>query len=491
MQARFTNTINFVLFMGLMSTAILAACSGEQPQVSETKTATSQPATSSPTVEVVSEIEAAPGSDGLGDPFFPQLGNGGYDVEHYTIELDVDVDENFIAGQTAVEAIATQDLSAFNLDFSGLEIKQVTVDGQEQEFSREGSELMVELASPIAEGIPFVVTIEYEGSPEPIVDPSAPLHLGWQTQPEGLFAVSEPSGSMNWYPVNNHPQDKATYTYRITVPEPYSVAANGLLEEQIDGEGITTYVWQMADPMASYLATVQISQYEVETETGPGGIPIRHYFPLDTSEQTRAAFEPVPEMLAFLEELIGPYPFDTYGVVALTEPTSWALETQTLSTFGSNRPPEFVVLHELAHEWFGNSVSPATWQDIWLNEGFAVYLSRMWEEFKGDPETFSRQMNLDYDALDRAQVGPPIPEEPRDMFTQAVYDRGGWTLHALRLTVGDETFREILQTYYDRFKYSTASTADFLEVVREIGGTEAADITEAWLTNPELPPAPQ
>jgi aminopeptidase N len=196
-------------------------------------------------------------------------------------------------------------------------------------------------------------------------------------------------------------------------------------------------------------------------------------------------------MLAFLEELIGPYPFDTYGVVALTEPTSWALETQTLSTFGSNRPPEFVVLHELAHEWFGNSVSPATWQDIWLNEGFAVYLSRMWEEFKGDPETFSRQMNLDYDALDRAQVGPPIPEEPRDMFTQAVYDRGGWTLHALRLTVGDETFREILQTYYDRFKYSTASTADFLEVVREIGGTEAADITEAWLTNPELPPAPQ
>ena len=114
----------------------------------------------------------------------------------------------------------------------------------------------------------------------------------------------------------------------------------------------------------------------------------------------------------------------------------------------------------------------------------------MWDEFNSDPETFSRQMRGAYDVLNNAQVGSPIPDEPRDMFTRAVYDRGAWTLHALRLTVGDEAFLEILRTYYDRFKYSTASTADFLEVVREIGGAEAAELTNAWLTDPELPPAP-
>jgi aminopeptidase N len=295
---------------------------------------------------------------------------------------------------------------------------------------------------------------------------------------------------MNWYPGNNHPQDKATYTFRITVPEPYMVAANGLLKEQIDNKDTTTYVWQMDDPMASYLATVHIGQYEVETEQGPGDLPIRHYFPVEASELAKAAFEPVPEMLAFLEDLIGPYPFDAYGVVMLTEPTRWALETQTLSTFGANRPPEEVVLHELAHEWFGNSVSLATWQDIWLNEGFAVYLSRMWDEYNSDPETFNRQMNMAYDVLDNRRVGSPIPDQPGDMFTQAVYDRGAWTLHALRLAVGDEAFIEILRTYYDRFQHSTASTADFLNVVGEIGGAEAAELTNAWLTDPELPPVP-
>jgi aminopeptidase N len=480
------------LFGGLALMAIMAACSGEQPQIRETDTVTSLSATPLATQveELVSAVDAAPGTDGLGDPLFSQLGNGGYDVDHYTIELDVAVEKNFISGKTTIEATTTQDLSAFNLDFAGLEVKQLEVDGQEEEFSREGSELTVELAEPIAEGTPFVVTVHYEGVPEPIADPSAPLRLGWQTQREGLFVVSEPSGSMNWYPGNNHPLDKATYTYRITVPEPYVVAANGLLAEQIDNEGTTTYVWQMDDPMASYLATVHIGQYEVETEQGPGELPIRHYFPLDTPEQARAAFEPVAEMITFLEDLIGPYPFDAYGVVMLTEPTGWALETQTLSTFGANRPPEEVVFHEIAHEWFGNSVSPATWQDIWLSEGFAVYLSRMWDEYNSDAETFNRQMSIAYDVLDNVRVGSPIPDEPRAMFSRAVYDRGAWTLHALRLAVGDETFVEILRTYYERFQYSTASTADFLEVVGEIGGAEAAELTNAWLTDPELPPAP-
>lgn len=436
-------------------------------------------------------LVGSPGSSGVGDPFYPLLGNGGFDVQHYTIDLDVDVDSGAINGSMLMDARALQDLSMFNLDMQGLEIYTTVVDGKPAEWTRSGSELTIQPVESIGNGNSFTTKVEYGGLPELIEDPGVPfLPLGWQPQTDGFFAVSEPSGSMNWYPVNNHPTDKASYTFRITTPDPYMAVANGILIETIEGDGETTYVWQANDPTASYLVTAHIGRYEVESELGPDGVPIRNYFFEGTPEDVKSDFDATAEMMAFMNDLIAPYPFEVYGVVLLDHPTSWALETQTLSTFSPGFTSEGVVFHELMHQWFGNSVSPATWQDIWMNEGFATYFTQLWGEHNNGVKWLDTTMNQMYDAMVARETPAPIPETVEQMFSSASYSRGAWTLHALRRTVGDELFFDILRQYYERYQYGTASTQDFIEVAAEIGGTEAVEVLTAWLYEPAVPPRP-
>jgi aminopeptidase N len=195
-------------------------------------------------------------------------------------------------------------------------------------------------------------------------------------------------------------------------------------------------------------------------------------------------------MIDFVSSLIAPYPFDAYGVVLLNKPIGWALETQTLSTFGSRGAAEHVVMHELAHQWFGNSVSPATWQDIWLNEGFATYFSSLWLEHQEGADALEAQMTSMYAFLDAVEAGPPASVTVEDLFGTSVYQRGAWTLHALRLEVGDELFFEILRTYYDRFQNFHAGTQDFIEVASEISNRDLSDFFDGWLFESELPPMP-
>ena len=435
--------------------------------------------------------DGRPGSAGLGDPFYPDMGNGGYDVLHYTIDLDIDIDQGAISGTTTIDASASQDLSAFNLDFFGLELTRVLVDGESADWIRAGSELTITPTQSISEGSSFSAEMAYHGVPRTIDDPGVPfLPLGWQPQQDGFFAVSEPSGSMNWYPVNNHPTDKATYSFEITTPDPYMAVANGLLTETIEEEGKTTYIWQAKDPMSSYLATVHVGRYEVESEEGPNGIPIRNYFYEGTPDEVKSDFDGIAEMMEFMNELIAPYPFEAYGVVLLDHPTSWALETQTLSTFGQSFTDEEVVFHELMHQWFGDSVSPATWQDVWMNEGFASYFTQLWGEHKNGGEWLERNMDQLYDAIAERDLPPPVPTEVGQMFSSSSYSRGAWTLHALRETVGDELFFDILKLFYQRYQYSTASTQDFIDVAVELGGAEAGNVLCAWLYSDEVPPRP-
>jgi aminopeptidase N len=439
----------------------------------------------SPTVELIS------GSAGLEDPFYPLLGNGGYDVQHYTIDLDVDNSSNEINGVVTIDAVANHDLDAFNLDLYGLEVFGVQINGHSATWTRSENEMTVVPSDRLLEGDGFFVEIDYGGNPETILDPGVPfLPLGWQIQDENIFAVSEPSGAMNWYPVNNHPTDKASYTFRITVPDPFMAVANGLLVGTLEEDGRTTYIWEASDPMASYLSTVHIGLYDVEMEEGPDGLPIRNYFYEGTPEVVRRDFDRTADMIVFMNELIAPYPFEAYGVVLLKHDASWALETQTLSTFGQSFTDEQVVFHELMHQWFGNSVSPATWQDIWLNEGFATYFTQLWEENINGPEWLELNMDQMYDALVTRQIPPPIPEVVERMFASATYWRGAWILHALRLVAGDELFFEILRTYYDRFQNGAASTADFISVAAEIGGPEAEEVLNKWLYDPQVPDKP-
>jgi aminopeptidase N len=309
--------------------------------------------------------------------------------------------------------------------------------------------------------------------------------------------TSEPYGAAFWYPVNDHPKDKATYSFSITVPEPYVVATNGELIEVINENGMLTYKSVLNDRMASYLVTVHTGNFTLDETRQEGQVPVRCYFASRHFDTARPIFEDTSEMITFYEGIIGEYPFDVYGSVVLDFDLLFALETQTLTTYGTRILEDSVrtditLAHELVHEWFGNSVSLARWQDIWLNEGFATYLSLMWAaELYGDNVTQSLLNEWYYRISDPGflntapdAVGDPTPE---NLFHEAVYLRGALTLHALRQQVDDEVFFEIIRTYFQRFKDSNATVEAFIAVANEVSGEDLSDLFDAWLYQKAVP----
>lgn len=403
------------------------------------------------------------GSSGIGDAYFPLMGNGGYDVGHYSLDLAVDPRGAEISDARAtIDALATTDLCRFNLDFRGLTIEQILVNGTEAGWQRFGGELVVEPEQPIARGEQFTVDVTYHGLPDgrqidpvsvaiddlsgaqsatPLPEPSdlddglpfspfvfdrpllpepegTPLPGtvagmaggvssasdeiiggtvtaigGYFSTGESVFVAGEPFGAESWYPVNGHPADKATYTLRITVPAGYDVVANGQLVETIEGDERTTTVWESRDPMASYLVTFHAGDLDIERFEGANGLPYVLAFHPDTPEIQRAALRRLPEIVAYFEEVIGPYPFESAGATVVGAQIPFALETQTLPVYSMTLVPPgtspsqeeidqstVIVAHELAHQWFGDSVSVLRWEDIWLNEGFATYAQLLWLE---------------------------------------------------------------------------------------------------------------
>lgn len=439
-------------------------------------------------------LAQSPGGAGLGDSYYPTLGNGGYDVQHYDLNVLYDFDVRLLMGTATIEAVATQDLSAFNLDFRRLTIKQIRVNGAIAAYEHRGTELTVIPAQPIPAGATFTTVVLYEGIPG--MGSTQMTELGWTHHENGVFVAGEPAGASSWYPVNEHPLDKATYTIRVTAPAQYVVAANGLLKETIDRGAMRTFVWETDYPTASYLVTVGIGDFVIEEQEGPNGLPIRNYFPPDLAEAAAYDFGRTPQMIALFSSLFGPYPFEAYGVVVADAPIPFALETQTLSLFGrrhvdGERGEEITVAHELAHQWFGNSVSLADWADIWLNEGFAEYASYLWYEYLESREALDEVLHHFYNRLAESILPPPGSPPPDDLFNISVYVRGAMTLHALRARLGDEVFFRVLQTYYDRFKYSNATTGDFIAVAEEISGQQLDAFFDAWLYRLPLPPIPE
>jgi aminopeptidase N len=452
--------------------------------------------TSSPpaTSEAPSPDNPSPGAAGLGDSYYPDFGNGGYDALHYTIVLDVELGPNTIAAEVTMSALATQELTSINLDFVGLEIDVVSVDGAQAEFRRADGELTIYMPSPLSAGEAFSVTVSYHGTPGRGVDLGGrpEYEIGWGHYGEGVYVAGEPGGASSWYPVNEHPSDKATYEYHITVDEPNVVGANGLLQETIpQGNGETTYVWESAHPIASYLTTLAIGEFDVETSNSPDGVLIRNYFEESISQSSRDEFEVTGEMIDYFSSLFGPYPFEAYGVAVHDAPLGFALETQTLSVFGSWFINEEVIAHELAHMWFGDSVTLASWQDIWLNEGFAVYASWLWFEHSRGADEMDEIVRDYYEVMASFPHRPPADPGADNLFSDTVYTRGALVLQALRLEVGDAALFDILRTYHETFKYGNASTTDFIAVAEDVSGQDLGDFFQAWLYESVLPDIPQ
>jgi aminopeptidase N len=432
------------------------------------------------------------GLDSLGDPLYPQLGNSGYDAQHYTLDLAVNMETNVISGTATIRALATQDLDAFNLDLEGLEVGSVAVTGEQATVMRERGEMRVAPAGPLKANEEFTVVVAYRGVPEGSLLEGTPVTIGWTRYDKGVYVASEPSGASTWYPVNDHPCDKATYTMRIAVPDPYVVAANGLLKEMVEGGDTTTYVWESTQPMASYLVTVNIAEFTRQEQTSKAGVPIRNYFPARIADDVDDPFARTPEMVDYLGSIFGPYPFDAYGVVVADTNLGFALETQTLSLFGRgvatrNAEAEEVVVHELAHQWFGDSVSLESWRDIWLNEGFATYAQWLWLEQTEGRAAYNARIDEMHQVVNEEAPPPPGNPPADNLFNPGVYLRGGLTLHALRQQVGDAAFFNILKTYAERYKYGNASTNDFIALSEEVSGQKLEELFDAWLYAADMP----
>lgn len=442
------------------------------------------------------------GAEGIGDPHLPSAGNGGYETLHYEIVLDFDPASGVIDCVTTIDCKATQDLTSFSLDLSGLEVSAVTVDGRTAEYRRDGDELIVASPGMLATGAEFAVGVAYSGRPEPIRDADL-FWLGWQQVGNYVYTLDEPFGAATWYPVNDHPSDKATYTFRITAPKPYTAVANGVLIETVDQGADRTFTWDMRQPLASYLATISIGEYELQESRAPNGVLVRNYFASGLAGKAPPLFTPTGDMIAYFAEQFGPYPFDVYGVVVPMAATEAAMENQTISLFGTDllerlssgaTTRDVYLSHELAHQWFGNSVTITRWEDIWLNEGFSTYASWLWLEHDQGPQALQAMVDESLRML-RGQDYPPLTDPGDDLFSANVYRRGALALHAIRLTVGDAAFLDTLREWATRYQYGNATTEDFMALAGELApavpATQLSDLFHAWLFQEELPALPK
>lgn len=494
------NNLRIKLFFALMIAGTLA-CQTLVPSPTPTQIPTITKEASTPTSIPSTPSDPDAGSNGMGDSLYPQFGNGGYDVQSYVLDITIhDVATSDLTAVTTIQAKTTQELNSFNLDFIGFEITRIKVNDSDAEFERNGQELTITPSSPLENDQAFTVQVEYQGQPGEMESVALPFQTGWVTYDGGIFVLSEPDGSASFYPVNDHPLDKATYTFVVTVPDPWEVAANGVLTETTDNGDTSTYRFELRDPMASYLATINVHDFEVETMQSEGGVPIRNYYASGLPAEVRTPFQRQGEMIDYFSELYGPYPFEVYGALVMDTDFGAALENQTLSIFGQDmidlenvKTTEYVVAHELGHQWFGDSVSVADWSDIWLNEGFASYSEGLWVEHSQGKGAFERWVKNLYEEVSSYPQYYPPPGSPaaNDLFNGGVYLRGGLTLHALRVKIGDEAFFTTLKTYTGRYKNANASTEDFISVAEEISGEDLSGFFQGWLYEESIPPIPE
>ena len=429
----------------------------------------------------------------MGDPYHPSLGNTGIDALHYDLDLVYDPVTSVMEARAGIDLRAETDLAAFDLDLVGLAVETVTVNGAAPSYVVTGDEIEIELADPVVAGTPLRVEVAYGGPMEGATVLSAGFEVGWFSRPWGSFVVGEPDGARMWFPADDHPTDKATYTVAVTVPADLEVVATGVLTgtDVVDG-GRRRWTYEARDPTASYLLSVVVGDLELTAPVTTGGVVLRHA--LAPGTRGRGAVERTEEMIDFLSGWFGPYPFEAYGVVVVPEALGFGLENQTLSLLGPDlmadtAATERLLVHELAHQWAGNDVSVERWSDIWLNEGFATYAEWLWSEHTGAATTAELAAAKRAEALDGAYPSPLDPG-PDDMFAPTVYGRGALVLDALRLEMGDSAFADLVRTWIARHGGSSASTDDFLELTAEIGGAAAEEVAVAWLTSESVPEGP-
>ncbi|WP_109507387.1 M1 family metallopeptidase [Nocardioides speluncae] len=432
-----------------------------------------------------------PGSEGIGDPYFPKDGNGGYDVGHYDIRDTFRMSDSRLTGTTKLTARALHPLSRFNLDLV-LRPTSVKVNGTKAKFRKTSlRELQVTPAKPLWKGQSFTVEVAYVGYPSKIKWGSEQPFLANRHE---ALALNEPHSGAWWFAANEHPRDKATFDVKITAPKDRQVVSNGTLASRQTVGNQTTWRWRGAGKMATYLAFFAVGSYNIKSGTSNGlpyTLAVSRRLSKSQQDESMALLKRTPAVVKWLTKQLGPYPFKSTGGLTTGFSPGFALETQTRPVYQYWGGPEevYVVVHEQAHQWFGNSVSVRNWRDIWLNEGFATFMEARYNEGHGGPTAQRWMLNL-YNALPASDVFWDVkvarPGAGR-IFDQAIYFRGAMTVQALRHRIGNADFTRLVRTWLRQKANANGSVASFQQLAENVSGERLDGFFRAWLYSSDKP----
>ena len=445
----------------------------------------------------------APAPLGVGDRLFPELGNPGYDVRAYDIHFDYSGDNTEpLRARTTIEADVTAagGLPRFNLDFASGKVQSVRVDGHAAQHRDVNEDLVVTPAEPVRRGERMRVEIRH-------TSPTANAAKGgWIRTEDGLAMANQADAAHRVFPGNDHPSDKARFTFRVSAPSTLTVAAGGELTGRKRNGAGTEWTYRLAHPMATELAQVSIGRSHVRRTKGPHGLPLRDVMPRADRKRLEPWLARTPAQLVWLERRLGRYPFETYGLLIADAETGFELETQTLSLFEKKlftdaaSPAwyqESIMVHEAAHQWFGDSVSPHRWDDLWLNEGNATWYEWLYAAERSGPSLTSRVRDA-YKNSDswRKKFGPPArlhaarPGDKTDIFRKSVYDGSAVVLFALREKIGAVAFNRLQREWVALHRDGNASTNDYIALADKVSGKNLTAFLKDWLYGKKTPPMP-
>jgi aminopeptidase N len=441
------------------------------------------------------------------DPVYGDYGNASLDVLAYGLDLAWDPEAEELRGVATILIRAVADVTAITLDFARqYTVDSATVDGTAVTPQWDGDDLRVAHALDADERATLVVS--YRGRPAPVAMPSQrgdfAEGLGLRVTRDGeLWTMQEPYGASTWYPANDMPSDEAVYDIRVTVPANLSAVASGTflgvtpvrtsLVWPAGAGADRTFHWRSTDPVATYLTTLAIAEYTMLADESEDGVPLTYWLRTGEDEWYAPVLRRSPELLAWLSERFGPYPFPSGGVV-LVESTS-AMETQQMITFGGDlgRPGDLdsiaeVLLHEYAHHWFGNAVTPTDWTGLWLNEGWAMYCELLWvidEGLASEAAVLSWARSID--AQSRAAAGPPGRFDPDHFAESNVYFGPALMLHAIHEQLGDEAFFALGRDWVQQRRHTQVDRTEFTAFVNEHTGQDFTALIDEWLDSPTTP----